>query len=75
MKAIHETPSLNPILALTQTYAAYIGIDWSDRKHAICLFDCATHSKELAILEARPDAIATWVESLLQRLGGRQIAI
>ncbi|QZZ21741.1 hypothetical protein J5X98_04655 [Leptothermofonsia sichuanensis E412] len=27
-------------------YAAYIGIDWSDRKHDMYLYDCATGETE-----------------------------
>jgi len=56
-------------------FAAYIGIDWSDRKHDICLFDTQQQTQEFCVIEHRPESIDTWVDSLRQRYGGRQIAI
>ncbi|QZZ19434.1 hypothetical protein J5X98_18965 [Leptothermofonsia sichuanensis E412] len=31
-------------------YAAYIGIDWSDRKHDIYLYDCTTGAAEESVI-------------------------
>ncbi len=36
---------------------ALIGIDWSDRKHEICLVDSATGKREASILPHSPQAI------------------
>lgn len=55
--------------------AAYIGIDWSDRKHDICLYDVELHTQEFCVIEHRPESIDAWVESLRQRYGGRRVAI
>ena len=55
--------------------AAYIGIDWADRKHDICLIDVQTQTQEFCIIEHRPEKIDQWVESLRKRYGGRRIAI
>ena len=38
-------------------FAAYIGIDWSDKKHDCCLIDAATGRKEFSILKHSPEAI------------------
>ncbi len=40
-----------------QTYAAYIGIDWADRKHDIYLYDCTTGEVEEYVISSQPDAI------------------
>jgi transposase len=55
--------------------AAYIGIDWADRKHDICLIDVQTQTQEFCIIEHRPEKIDQWVESLRKRYGGRRVAI
>lgn len=54
---------------------AYIGIDWSDRKHDICLYDVEQQTQEFCVIEHRPEKIEEWVEGLRKRYGGRPIAI
>jgi transposase len=56
-------------------YAAYIGIDWSDRKHDIYLYDCTTGKAEESVIGAQPDAIAAWVEGLRKRYGNAMLAV
>ena len=55
----------------TAKYTAFVGLDWADAKHDICLqaagcdkreFDCFAHSTE---------SIEEWTQSLQQRFGGR----
>jgi transposase len=52
-------------------FTAFIGIDWADRKHDICLQ--ATHSdrREFARIEHQIDHIDQWAVSMRQRFGGR----
>jgi len=71
-KDIHSLP---PCSEDTSPEAAYIGIDWSDRKHDICLYDVEHGTRELSTIEHRPEKIDAWVESLRQRYGGRRIGI
>ena len=56
-------------------YAAYIGIDWSDRKHDIYLYDCITGETEESVIGSQPDAIAAWVEGLRKRYGFAMLAV
>lgn len=56
-------------------FVAYIGIDWADRKHDICLYDAATQQREYSVIGATPQAIADWVNHLQQRYGNAPIAI
>jgi len=58
-----------------QPFAAFIGIDWADQKHAICLSDCASNKTEQSTLPQQPEAIATWVGELRARFGGRPVAV
>jgi transposase len=56
-------------------FAAFVGIDWADRKHDVCLQAAGSDKRELSILAHRPEAIAQWAEGLRQRFGGRPIAV
>lgn len=58
-----------------QEFAAFIGLDWADAKHDICLQAAGSDQQEVQILEHRPDVIEAWATSLLQRFAGGPIAI
>ena len=61
--------------ATDSEYAAFIGIDWADRKHDVCLMALGSRERELSVLPHRPEAIAQWAEGLHQRFNGRPIAV
>jgi len=57
----------------TSPYAAFVGIDWADAEHAVCLttegaVEHSSVSQDAAALDA-------WVASLRQRFGGRPVAV
>lgn len=56
-------------------YAAYLGIDWADAKHDLCLLDAGSGEKTHLVIKHIPEAIAEYVTSLRTRYGGRQIAV
>jgi transposase len=56
-------------------FAAFVGIDWADRKHDICLQVPGVDTTELSVLEHRPKAIQQWALNLRERFQGQQIAI
>jgi transposase len=56
-------------------FAAFIGIDWADAKHDICLQVANTEKREFAVLLHRPDAIDQWACSLRQRFQSRPVAV
>lgn len=62
-------------LSPSQKFAALIGIDWSDRKHDICLFDLTTQEIEFSQIAHSPEAIEAWVHLLSQRFPGQTLAI
>jgi hypothetical protein len=43
------------------TFAAFVGIDWADAKHDICLQVTGTAKRECFQLEHTPEAIDAWV--------------
>ncbi|NJO76963.1 MAG: IS110 family transposase [Leptolyngbyaceae cyanobacterium RM1_406_9] len=56
-------------------YAAYIGIDWADRKHDIHLYDPTTGQTEDYCIGARPQEIKDWVMRLQHRYGNAPLAV
>jgi hypothetical protein len=60
---------------LTTEFAAFVGINWADRKHDVWLLAGGSDRPELSVLPHRPGAIAQRAEGLRQRFGGRRIAV
>ncbi len=56
-------------------FAAFIGIDWPDRKHDICLQVAGSNDNEFSVLEHRPAAIEAWAQMLAQRFSGKSVAV
>jgi transposase len=56
-------------------FAAYIGLDWADQKHDICLQQAGSNRIESLQLDHKPDSISNWVSQLQQRFQGQHIAI
>jgi transposase len=58
-----------------EPFAALIGLDWADEKHAVVLLAANSQIKEHATLEHTPEALSDWVAQLRQRFVGGKIAI
>ena len=56
-------------------FAAFVGIDWADTKHAVCLQTADHEGREFAVLPHRVDAIEAWAGWLRQRFAGRPVAV
>jgi transposase len=56
-------------------YAAFIGIDWADKKHDVCLVVARSEKRERSVLEHRPAAIHEWAQALRKRFGGAPVAL
>ena len=54
-----------------QVFTAYIGIDWADTKHDICIQPGCGGKREFDQLTHRPDNIDHWAHSVSQRFGGK----
>ena len=62
----------------TQTphqYAALVGIDWADQKHACSLQATGSERVERYELENSPEAVEQWAAELAQRFSGRPVAV
>ena len=58
-----------------EAFVAFVGLDWADAKHDVCLHAAGSAKREHFILEHTPEAIEAWVGSLRQRCAGKPIAI
>lgn len=56
-------------------FAAFIGIDWADKKHDVCLWVPGQVKRERLVLEHRPRAIQAWAEQLRERFAGAPVAV
>jgi transposase len=56
-------------------FAAFIGIDWADAKHDVCLEAVGSDTREFSRLEHTPEAIDAWAQAVQQRLAGRPVAV
>lgn len=52
------------------SFAAYVGIDWADSKHDVCIQTSTGESREFDVIAHRVDVIDQWVKSLRDRFGG-----
>lgn len=56
-------------------FAAFVGLDWEDERHAVCVLPAAGGMPQHGEVPQTPEAIALWVAELRARFGGRPIAI
>src|SRR6266446_9099684 len=58
-----------------EAFAAFVGLDWADAKHDVCLQPAGTEKREFLILEHSPEAIDAWVQTLRTRFHGQPVAV
>ena len=56
-------------------YAAFVGLDWGDQKHALSLSAAGSTEIERRTLEQTPEALAEWANGLRSRFPGGKIAV
>ena len=59
----------------THEFAAFVGIDWANTKHDVCMQAAGSATREFSGLEHTPETIDAWVNTLRQRFKGQSIAI
>jgi hypothetical protein len=55
--------------------AAWVGLDWADQQHVICLYEVQSGQCEITRLEQKPEAFQSWLSQLRQRFGGAKVAV
>jgi transposase len=56
-------------------FAAFLAIDWADKKHVWCLQAVGSEKRESGELEHSPEAVEAWVGQLCQKFAHRPIAV
>ncbi len=59
----------------TDDFAAFVGLDWADAKHDVCLQAAGSKTREFSVLAHTPETIDEWVSTLHKRFNGQPIAI
>ena len=57
------------------TFAAFVGIDWADARHDVCLQAAGSTKRACFQLEHTPEAIDVWVTTLRMRFNGPPMAV
>jgi transposase len=52
-----------------QPFTAYVGIDWADKKHDVCIQPAKADIREFDQVPHQPDQIDQWGKLLIQRFG------
>jgi len=52
-------------------YSIYVGIDWADKKHDVCICPKDSDTREFDVIPHRAEVIEAWVKDLHQQYGGR----
>jgi transposase len=56
-------------------FAGFVGLDWGDASHAVCLADCEGQLLEQNTLIHSPEELRAWLARLEQRFGGQRVAL
>jgi transposase len=59
----------------SEAFAAFVGLDWADTKHDVCLQAAGTEQREFLRLEHSPEEINAWVQTLRTRFNGQPVAV
>ena len=51
-------------------YTVYVGLDWADSKHDVCIQTPESDKRDFAVVPHSPEALDDWVNSLKSRYGG-----
>lgn len=65
-----ETGKIDP-----ECFAAWIGIDWADEEHAICMYASGSDSDERFSVKQTPEDLQEWISQLRVRFAGNKVAI
>jgi len=75
MSRQNPAPNPNPSTLSSPVFAAFIGLDWGDEKHAVSLCAAGSATLERTTLEQTPEALADWANALRTRFPNGRIAL
>jgi Transposase len=60
---------------ISKAFAAFVGLDWAEAKHDVCLQAAGTAPRELLSLEHRPEEMNAWGQTLRTCCNGPPVAV
>ncbi|HET7238866.1 MAG TPA: IS110 family transposase [Terrimicrobiaceae bacterium] len=82
MNHSHSPPAAaepQPAAEADRQFAAFVGIDWADEEHAVCVLDSVPDREKerlrREVLPHTPEAIAAWAGGLARDFGDRPVAV
>ena len=66
---------MNKSASDAQPIVAWVGLDWADQKHDVCLQASGSADIECTVVEHQPEALHGWVGELRRRFPHGQVAI
>jgi len=51
------------------SFTAFVGIDWADKKHDVCIQASGSQKREFAVIPHKVELINEWAQSVAQRFG------
>ena len=58
-----------------EQFAAFVGIDWANAPHDVCLQAVGPHTRECSRLDHKPEVIDAWAHRLQARFAGHPVAV
>lgn len=58
-----------------EDFAAFLGVDWADKKHDVCLQEAGSTRVQHRIVPHTPEEIDAWAQELASRFSRRPIAV
>jgi len=55
--------------------AAFVGLDWADQQHAVCVQEAGSNRRDKSTLDQTPEALHAWIQELRNRFGGKPVAV
>jgi len=52
-----------------ESFTAFVGIDWADKKHDVCVQPAGSEMREFSVIPHKVEMINDWAQSLIQRFG------
>jgi tetratricopeptide (TPR) repeat protein len=62
-------------MSTSTEFAAFVGIDWADQEHAVCLVESDGSPWERSVVEQKAESLDAWVQGLRIRFEGRRVAV
>ena len=59
----------------SEALAAFVGLDWAETQHDVCLQAAGTAPREFLSLAHRPEEMNAWVQTLRTRCNGQPVAV